>query len=192
MPITPVEILHREFRKSFRGYMPSDVKAFQREVAEAIEQLTLENSQLKQELERLRERLAYYESLEETLQNTLVLAQRTAEEAKENAIKRAELIVEEAQGRAQRIIEEAAQKAAEIKRQLSELLIERSRYICEIKTLLETLLTMLKERMSQWGIETEDAGHTEGEELKPPIMLATTHDDPNAKADSVNEGANAV
>ena len=106
-------------------------------------------------------------------------------------MKKAELIVEEAQGRAQHIIEEAAQKAAEIKRKLSELLIERSRYICEIKSLLETLLAILKERMSQWGIEVENSEHHKGEELKPPIMLATTHDDPDAKADSANRSTEA-
>jgi len=186
MPITPVEILHREFRKVLKGYAMSEVKAFHRELAEFVEQLMLENTQLKQEVERLRERLNYYESLEETLQNAIVLAQRAAEETKESAQRHAELIVDEARGRAQHIIEDASKRASEIKREIAELQNERMRIAYEIKGMLETMLAMLNERIKRWETECEGLrkrepkGSEEQEEpkephegeIEPPILLA--------------------
>ncbi|MCS7254844.1 MAG: DivIVA domain-containing protein [Armatimonadota bacterium] len=184
MPITPVDILHREFRKAFRGYVPSDVKAFQRELAEFVEQLLLENTQLKQEVERLRERLNYYELLEETLQNAIVLAQRAAEETKESAQRHAELIIDEAQGRAQRIIEDASRRASEVKLQITELKQERTRIAHEVKSLLEMMLASVNERIKQWERECEGVPKNERKEpheelkephedkIEPPILLA--------------------
>lgn len=199
MPITPVEILHREFRRAFKGYAAGEVKAFQRELAGFVEQLMLENAQLKQEVERMRERLSYYESIEETLQNALVLAQRAAEETKESAQRRAELLVDEAQGRAQRIIEDASKRASEIKQQIMELLQERSRIAHEIKALLEMMLAVIDERIRQWGLKEEGSPKGEREreqheehgepyegEIEPPILLARDSSDQKALKQKTN------
>lgn len=205
MPITPVEILHREFRRALKGYATSEVKAFHRELAEFVEQLMLENAQLKQEVERLRERLNYYESLEETLQNAIVLAQRAAEETKESAQRHAELIVDEARGRAQRIIEDASRRASEIKHEIAELQHERIRIAYEVKGMLETMLAMLNERIRRWETEVEGLPKQERKEheeherpkepehgdIEPPILLAHADDKQVASKHQASEASSS-
>ncbi|HID05706.1 MAG TPA: DivIVA domain-containing protein [Armatimonadetes bacterium] len=202
MPLTPVEILHREFRRSLRGYAPADVKSFLRELAQVVEQLLLENSQLKQEVEHLRERLGYYENLEETIQNALVLAQKTAEEMKSSAQHQAEWIISEAEARAQRIVDDAVRKASEVRSQISELVQERERAVAELKALLEMLLELLERRKREWeqsetqGSEAEATEPMEpplerkpGIEERPPIRLAAdVNPDSDAQDETIADG----
>ncbi|MGI5879811.1 MAG: DivIVA domain-containing protein [Syntrophomonadaceae bacterium] len=94
--ITGMEIRNQQFRKSIRGLNEEEVKNFIERIALDYESLYGENAQLKETVQRLEHEITRYRRIEETMNNTLILAQQTAENHKINARKEADLILEEA------------------------------------------------------------------------------------------------
>ena len=80
MKLTPLDIHHKEFRTSLRGYNEKEVDAFLDEVADEFERLFKENVDLNERLQATLERIKSYEDMKETLQNTLIVAQKHAED----------------------------------------------------------------------------------------------------------------
>ena len=107
MKLTPMDINNKEFKKAIRGYSPEEVDEFLDDVVENYEELYKENSRLKDSLNRANEKIEYYEKLEITIQNTLLLAQNAADQAKESSEKQADLIISNANETAQRILDKA-------------------------------------------------------------------------------------
>lgn len=98
--LMPVEIREKEFTRGLRGYDPKEVRDTLDEIAEDFGTLLDENR-------KLSEKLAAYEKLETNLKNTLMLAQKTAEETKKNADTERDNIIKAAQEEAKKIINEA-------------------------------------------------------------------------------------
>ena len=107
MKLTPMDINNKEFKRGIRGYNPDEVDEFLDEVVENYEELYKENSRLKESITRLKDKVEHYERLEATIQNTLLLAQNAAEQAKETSQKEADLIVNNANETAQKILDKA-------------------------------------------------------------------------------------
>ena len=107
MKLTAMDINNKEFKRGLRGYSVEEVDEFLDQVVENYEELYKENSRLKESLIRVNEKLEHYEKLEATIQNTLLLAQNAADQAKESSEKQAELIIGNANETAQRILDKA-------------------------------------------------------------------------------------
>ncbi|MBV8655208.1 MAG: DivIVA domain-containing protein, partial [Candidatus Eremiobacteraeota bacterium] len=90
--ITPIDIQHKQFKKALQGYDRADVDAFLDEIIETLEDEAHHRAALDAEIADLKERISHFKAMEESLQNTLVLAQRTADEVKASAHKEADLI----------------------------------------------------------------------------------------------------
>ncbi|WDU84100.1 DivIVA domain-containing protein [Caloramator sp. Dgby_cultured_2] len=88
MTITPNDIANKEFKKVFRGYDADEVDEFLDQIVEEYEKIYKENLNLKEKISTLNEKIEHYANIESTLQNTLVLAQSAAEQAKENSKKK--------------------------------------------------------------------------------------------------------
>jgi cell division initiation protein len=97
--ITAMEIRSQQFGKSLRGYKEQEVKAFLHKLAQDYENVYSENAQLKENIQRLKYELDKYRKMEETMNNSLILAQQTAEMLKSNARKEADMILEESKRR---------------------------------------------------------------------------------------------
>ena len=93
MKLAPIDINNKEFKKGIRWYSVEEVDEFLDEVVESYEEIYKENTRLKESLSRVNEKLEHYEKLEATIQNTLLLAQNAADQAKESSEKQAELII---------------------------------------------------------------------------------------------------
>jgi DivIVA domain-containing protein len=107
MDVTPRELRDMDIREGFRGYNRDDVDELLERAAATIEQL-------EEQLRRHQDRLGALESdagrgreNEEMLQRTLLLAQKTADEAIAEAQTRAKQMVEEAETRAYALVSEA-------------------------------------------------------------------------------------
>ncbi len=111
MPLTPLDIHNKEFRKSFRGYDEEEVDEFLDAIIESYEALYKENLSLKEQVANKESNISHYKDLEETLKQTLVVAQQTADEIKHNSAKEAEVIIKEAEFKASQIIGQAEEKA---------------------------------------------------------------------------------
>jgi len=94
--ITGMEIRNQQFSKSMRGYNEEEVKNFLQHTAQDYENLYGENSQLKESIQRCKFELEKYHKIEESMNNSLILAQQTAENLKANAEKEAERMLNDA------------------------------------------------------------------------------------------------
>ena len=97
--ITAMEIRNQQFGKSIRGYDQDEVKNFLMQMAQDYENLYSENATLKETIQRLEGELGKYRRIEETMNNSLIFAQKTAEDMKSSARKESELILEDAKRR---------------------------------------------------------------------------------------------
>ena len=107
MKLTPMDINNKEFKRVLRGYCPEEVDEFLDQIVEEYEILFKENTALKEKLENSNDKIEHYSKIENTIQNTLLLAQNTAEQAKANAQKEADVIIKSANDTAQRILDKA-------------------------------------------------------------------------------------
>jgi len=144
VPLTPAEIIHWQFRRSLFGYSVKDVKEFVQKVSETVAELMEENRSLKEERERLLERLQTYQAIEQQLQNALIVAEKTADEIKKQAQREAELIIahahresEEMKANAHRQVQAAMEEVERIKNL-------RTRLETELRHLLLSYLELLE------------------------------------------------
>lgn len=111
MVFTPLDIHNKEFRRVFRGYSEEEVDDFLDKIGKEYENLYKENLELKDHLDRKEDNIVKYKDLEETLKNTLVVAQQTAQDIKTNSQKEAELILERAKNQSEAMCAEAQREA---------------------------------------------------------------------------------
>ena len=114
--IAPIEIENKEFKKVLRGYKEEEVDEFLDLVKEDYEQLYRENAELKEKVRLYQDQINKYENIEETLNATLITAQRAAEDTCNAANKKARIIVEEADLKARQVIEQANNSVIEIRK----------------------------------------------------------------------------
>ena len=107
MRITVEDIENKEFKKAMRGYNSEEVDDFLNDVLESYEEVSRENSRLKEKITSFEEKIIHYKKVEDTIQNTLVLAQSASEQTKLAAQKEHDLIIKNANESAQRMIDKA-------------------------------------------------------------------------------------
>ena len=90
--LTPVDLETMVFRRGIRGYRTQEVQNFMRRITVDYEKLYKENFELKEKIEQYEDRLKNYNEMEETLKNTLCMAQ-AAKDVKLSAEKQAEVIL---------------------------------------------------------------------------------------------------
>ncbi len=149
MPLSPLDIHNKEFRRGIRGYSEAEVDEFLDQVVREFEVLLKENSSLKEEVSSLNARLQHYRQLEETLHNTLIVAQETADEVKASARKEADLIVREAQLEAERVIKAGEERIREVQETLEQLQKQVNVFRTRIRSMLQSQLDLLE---SDWGM----------------------------------------
>ena len=136
------EIKNHEFKKGI-GYTKKSVDDFVNEIVESFEEVNRENAELKEKLTTLSEGMQYYKSIEKTLQKSLVLAQKTADEKKEKALSNAKIIEKVARSRADSIITKAKADLDAIYRQTDELNRRFELYKSYVKNLITTQLDLI-------------------------------------------------
>jgi len=114
--ITPSDITNKTFKKSIRGYDADEVDEFLDLIVKDYESLYRDNSSLKEKIDSLSDQLERFLKMENTIQNTLVLAQDASENAKQAAQREADLILKTAQDTARKTIDTSQQKAMMISR----------------------------------------------------------------------------
>ncbi|MFZ5966297.1 MAG: DivIVA domain-containing protein [Bacillota bacterium] len=153
--ITPLEIQNKEFKKSVRGYKESEVDEFLDKIIIDYEKLYKENIELKDKIALLNEQIERYASLEKTLNNTLVVAQSTAEEVTSNAHKKAELIVREAENKSKEIIAESNKEIMKARREYEEIKKQIHIFNTRFRTLLEAQLEAVSTSCKEIIIEQD-------------------------------------
>lgn len=144
--LTPLDIENVRFsRKHINGYNVEEVDSFLDELTVDYEKLYKENAELRDNIVLLEESVKHYKSIEDTLQNTLVMAQSTAEEIKSVAQSKASQILETAQSSAQRSVEDLENLISTKKTELNEIKKQFDVYKAKMESLLIAQLEILKE-----------------------------------------------
>lgn len=142
--ITPVDIQHKSFKKALQGYDRADVDGFLDEIIETLEDEAQHRAALEAEIADLKERVSHFKAMEESLQNTLVLAQRTADEVKASAHKEADLIREHARLAGEREIAGYNDAIADVRREHQRAVEAAEKTRSELRSLLMTHLALLE------------------------------------------------
>ncbi|HEV2037441.1 MAG TPA: DivIVA domain-containing protein [Candidatus Eremiobacteraceae bacterium] len=116
--ITPVDIQHKEFKKSIQGYAREEVDQFLDEVIETLEADIEERTRLEAQVAELSEKVSHFKAMEDSLRSTLVLAQRTADELKASAHKEVDLIKQRAKIEIEDDLKNVKQQISEAKAEL--------------------------------------------------------------------------
>ncbi|HHY13365.1 MAG TPA: DivIVA domain-containing protein [Thermoanaerobacterales bacterium] len=141
--LTPVEIDKKEFNKGFRGYVEQEVDEFVEKIKGYYERLYKENMEKEEQISNLNERLEHYKVLEETLRETLVVAQQTAEDVIKNAEKEKELILKEAEDEAKKILQVANLNVVQVKNEYEQAKKEYNIFKTRFTTFLNAQLEMI-------------------------------------------------
>jgi cell division initiation protein len=121
MSLTPVEIRHVNLARRPLGYDRTATDDLLAEVATSFENVWRERADLRDELEELESELARQKELEEVLRNTLVSAERMADELRGQARREADVIVAEARAAARDIVSGAESERERIRTEIRRL-----------------------------------------------------------------------
>ncbi len=122
-----------KFSRTLRGYDPTEVNAFLDKIIKQVEEILVdvkakderiaeleekvqETDQLTKKNEELQAKLEHYERLESTLNQAILMAQKTSEKMKSSAVRESEIIIGDAKNNASRIVNEALLKAEKVER----------------------------------------------------------------------------
>jgi cell division initiation protein len=141
--ITVVDIQHRSFKRALQGYDRADVDKFLDEIIESLEDEATARAAFEAEIADLKERISHFKAMEESLQSTLLLAQRTADEVKAAAHKEADLIKQEARLQSEREIGSLSDKVDESRREHQRMLDIAEKSKSEIRSLLLSHLALI-------------------------------------------------
>ena len=144
--ITPLEIENKKFSKQMmNGYSVEEVDEFLDELTVDYEKAYKESTELKNKVEELERSLVHYKTIEDTLQNTLVMAQSTAEGVKEVAKQQADQIIKEAEGNARKAAEDLSQEILMKKKELEDVKKQFDVYKAKMESLLISQLELIKD-----------------------------------------------
>ena len=144
MTLTPVDIHNKDFNTKFKGYDTEQVNEFLDEVSEVVEELIRTNRELERRLKFSEEKVEYFNSIQETLNKSILVAQEAADRLKENARKDAEIIIFEAEKTADQMLKVAADKATDINRETDSLKKATRVFRQKLQIMVESQLEMIK------------------------------------------------
>ncbi len=144
MALSPIDIHNKEFTSKFRGYDEDEVNEFLEQIMKDFENLLEENKTLKSSLKQSTEQVSHFNSIEQTLQKSILIAQEAAEDVRRNSMKESKLIVKEAEKNADRIVNEALSRARRISVEIEDLKKQSKVFRTRFKMLIEAQLDLIQ------------------------------------------------
>ena len=127
------------------GYSVEEVDDFLDELTACYEKLYKESNENQDKIAELNGKLEHYKQIEGTLNNTLIMAQSTAEEVKDVARQQAEQIIKEAEGNARKTVDDLGQEILMKKKDLEDIKKQFDVYKAKMESLLISQLELLKD-----------------------------------------------
>jgi len=131
-----LDVINQTFKRALRGYDPVEVDEFLDRVADSLQAYAERCVELERELERLKEQIREYKGMRDSLQEALLMAQKSADERVKAAEKQGEAIVAEARAQAERLLKEAEDHSNVIKEEMSRLQRTKQDFIAEFRALI--------------------------------------------------------
>lgn len=142
--LTPMEIQNKKFDKAMMGYDKNDVNDFIQFLSEDYEALYKQVNEQDEKLKALTKEIETYKNIDETMKNTLLVAQSTAETVQKNAAEKSELIIREAEAEAKRIIGSAKKEAEKYLMESERIRHDIDIFACKTISMLNAQIENLK------------------------------------------------
>ena len=162
MKVTPLELRQRQFTTVMRGYDRAEVNTFLAQAADDVEALMLENDRLRQEAGKAEAALNEHRGQEKQLSNTLLTAQKIADDIREKAQHDAARFISEAEGRIAMMVDKQQSRVGEVQREIEALRSKRR----EVEVSLEGLVVTLNKTIE--SVRERDVQHEERTSLLLP------------------------
>jgi cell division initiation protein len=159
MRITPLDVRKQEFRRGMRGLDPDEVYAFLATVADEYEAALNDNKALRERLLELDDKVQEYRTIERTLRDTLVTAERVTVESKDNARREANLIIKEAQLQAERALRDISSEAVRLRQEIQRLRSQRDAYVAKMKVVAESHVKFIESAERDFRVDEQDLPH---------------------------------
>lgn len=156
MNISPLDLRQQRFRATFRGFDRVEVTSLLSAVADDYEQALRETDRLRQDLARTEALLNEHREAEKNLRNTLLTAQKLADDIKANAQQEAHRIVREAEGRSDLLLEKTQARLEDVQREIDGLKLKRRDVETSLEATIQTLRNTLEFVRDQEARERED------------------------------------
>ena len=144
--LTPLDIENKKFSKQImNGYNVDEVDDFLDEIGVDFAKKQKEVNEASKKIEELNASLEHYKNIEETLQNTLLMAQSTAEEVKNIAKQKADQIVTDAKATSQKEVDFIQNQILMKKKELEDVQKQFDIYKAKMDSLLISQLELIKE-----------------------------------------------
>ena len=144
--ITPLDIENKKFSKQMmNGYSVEEVDDFLDDLTVDYTKNYRETTELKNKIDELNKSIEHYKSIEGTLQDTLVMAQKTAEDVKNVAKQQADQIINEAKGTAENQVNELDTEIITKKKELEDIKKQFDLYKAKMESLLISQLELIKD-----------------------------------------------
>lgn len=144
MKVTPLDLRQQRFQTVMRGYDRGEVNAFLAEAADDYENALRENDRLRQELARAEAVLNEHRGQEKNLSNTLMTAQKLADEIRGNAELEAARLIRDAEGRADLLLQKSQTRVDDVQREIDSLRMKRREVETSIEGIISTLYNTIE------------------------------------------------
>lgn len=144
-----------KFNRTLRGYDPEEVNSFLDNVIKQVEQMLKEMDDkdreimdlrhLREENRILREKINDYRKMEDTMNKTIFVAQKTSDQMRLDASRERDLIIKDAKNNADRILNEALIKAEKTQKEAMQLKRNIIIFKRKIKDIVEAQLDVVNE-----------------------------------------------
>jgi len=156
MKVTPLDLRQAQFKTKMRGFDPQEVAPFLADAANELENALREIDRLKQEAARSEVSMGEYREREVSLRNTLLTAQRLADQIKDNAEQEAKTMIREAESRADLILQKAQARFAEVERDINEMRLRRRDVEGSLEASIASLTYALEFMRAQDQVERDE------------------------------------
>jgi cell division initiation protein len=164
LAISPMDIHHKEFGTvRMGGYNKEEVDSFLDMVADELDRLLHRSQEQAELVESMRQKAGQFDSMQQTLQNALINAQKSADNIVQEARAQADAQMKEAQEQSQRILDEAHSERTRISQSFDSLRDQVYRYVATVRELLDNNQAMIKDYEARLAAS----------ELKEPAAPAT-------------------
>lgn len=143
--LTPLDIQNKQFSKSLRGFRDVEVEEFLALIVRSMEELIQVNIDTTAKLQICEKELDRYKAMERTINEAMILAQRTSEDMIKNANDRSSFIIEQADEQAKKLISDANNEVLNVIKRHEEAKHALQTFQMKFKVLVENQLRALEE-----------------------------------------------
>lgn len=147
--LTPLDIQNKQFSKSLRGYNEVEVEEYLALIVRSMEELIQVNIETTAKISELEKQLDRYQVMEKTINEAMILAQRTSEDMIKSAHEKADFIIQKADDQAKSIISDANNEVLTVIKRHEEAKHALQSFQMRFKMLVENQLKALDDTMAE-------------------------------------------